>query len=72
MDDKEIGGFTPRTDITVLPPDDPNKIKLGYKCIEVPPGKAIRELCKEVFSPEEFAEMEDFMIEAGKWEDENE
>ena len=60
-----------RDEITVLPADDPNKMKLGYKCIEVPTDKTLREYCKEIMSPEDFREMKKHMVKIERWKQEN-
>jgi len=50
-----------RDKITVLPADDPNKKKLGWKIVELPIGMTWREYYKQELSEEDFA----------KWEYEN-
>ena len=47
-----------RDDITVLPADDPNKERLGYKIHMIPMGMTSREYWKQELSEEEFAQWE--------------
>lgn len=47
---KKKGPFTPRTEITILPADDPNKKRLGWKILEL----GIGETMKDYLSPEDF------------------
>ena len=58
-----------RNKITILPADDPNKIKRGYKFIEVYGDMTMRNFCKDILSPEDFKEMEQYMIKIEKWKE---
>ena len=64
--------FSVRDKITILKKDDSNRIQLGYKCIEVPHDKTVREHCKDILSPKDFEEMEKHMVEIEIWKNENE
>lgn len=45
-----------RDGIIILPPDDPNKKRLGYKIYEIPWDRDGEEYLKEVMSPDGYGE----------------
>ena len=52
-----------RMNITVLPGDDPNKERLGFRVLEIPHGRKVREFCEEILSPELLKEWEEVIQE---------
>lgn len=51
-----VGSFPIRQDITVLPSDPPNQIKIGWVIYEIPPNQTEIEHMRSVLSPEQFQE----------------
>jgi len=47
-----------RPKITILPADDPKKVKLGYKIYEIPCGEDARDYFKRTMTSEEFSKWE--------------
>lgn len=54
----EISAFPIRQDITVLPADDPKKLRLDWVIYEIGPGETIKSMCEKRLSKEEFEKWE--------------